>query len=338
MKDNVYQVPPPNCIQIEPTEGCSLACWFCALQVLRDNGADRDTQTNGKASAPYKFMTLETAERIAGEVARAGWNSRFMFAMHGEPTMHPHLVELVATFRKHNPKNSITVTTNGSGLVKDAVQRIEALFAAGVNALVFDDYAHADFVPRIRESFPLLSVPVYEYPRDKAKVNHNEAFYGKHVIVLECITHGNVQTHSITNQGGNSGTKKEKVARRCAKPFRELSFRWDGNVALCCDDWPGVYKIGSIHDMPLEDLWHHPFFDAARRRLYQKDRNFGPCRGCNVKTPRDGLLPDKLGKDTMPAPTDATNDLIVTALEGDPFTPRVKRTKAQSKLMEDLLQ
>lgn len=331
---DIYQVPSPNCIQIEPTEGCPLACWFCALQVLRDNGADRDTQTHGNASAPYKFMTLETAERMASEIARVGWRARLFFAMHGEPTMHKGLAEIVAVFRKHLPKNSIGITTNGAGLVTDTISKMEALFEAGANQIVFDDYEHADYVGKIRPLLPLLSVPTYQYPQDKDKVNHNEAFYGKQVIILECITKGTVQFHSLTNQGGNSGSVKEKVERRCAKPFREMSFRWDGNLALCCDDWPGHYKIGSIMDTDIDALWNHERMDAARRRLYQKDRGFGPCAGCNVKTPRDGLLPDRMGKDDMPAPTSATNAIIKEALAGAPFTARVNRTKSASRMLD----
>src|SRR4030066_89778 len=64
------------------------------------------------------------------------------------------------------------------------------------------------------------------------------------------------------------------LKKRCAKPFRELAIRWDGNVALCCNDWRGVYKCGNIVNFKsIEDLWQNKFFTAARKRLYYKMRD-----------------------------------------------------------------
>ena len=327
-----YQCPPPNSIQIEPVEGCSLACWFCALQVLRDNGADRDTQTNGKSSSPFHFMTLETAERIASEVSRLQWKPRIEFAMHGEPTMHKHLHSIIAIFRKYNPMAALMLTSNGGGLVTNTCEKIQALFDAGLNSLVFDDYLHADFVPRIRPYLSLLKFPVFEYPMQKDEVNPHYKFYGQRIIIIQDITINTTGNHQLTNQGGSSGSHKGNIVQRCTKPFRELAIRWDGSVALCCDDWPGKYKISNVHDIPLEELWNHPRFDAARRRLYQKDRKFGPCNGCTVKTARTGLLPDKLGKDDMPLPDAESHQHLVEALRGNPLTPLIQRTKFQSSL------
>ena len=48
---------PPFCIQFELTEGCNLACSFCGIQGIRDNGAHGPSNTTGKNSKPYKFMT-----------------------------------------------------------------------------------------------------------------------------------------------------------------------------------------------------------------------------------------------------------------------------------------
>lgn len=326
----IYQCPPPLWIQIEAVEGCPLACWFCALQVMRDNGADRDSKTHGTGSSPYKFLSLEHANLIAESIAVAGWKSSVTFAMHGEPTMHKDLHNLIAIFRKHLPGNDISLTTNGAGLVTDTVAKIEALFAAGLNSLMFDDYHHASYVGKIRESLPLLSIPSYEYPRDKDKYDWKKR-HGRQITVMACITDEEVGFHKITNQGGNSGSGKVKVTRRCAKPFREMSVRWDGNVAICCDDWPGAFKVGNVIELGVEAVWNHERLDAARRRLYLKQRNFGPCLGCDVVTSRDGLLPDKLGKDDMPLPDAVSDQLIKDALAGKPFTAKVDKSNSMLK-------
>jgi len=318
---------PPFAIQVEPTEGCTLACSFCALQSIRENGASFELGVHGSGKGPYKFMTIGTAVRIASQIAIAEWNSRIEFAMHGEPTVHPQLADIVAAFRLALPKASIMITTNGSGIMKE--ERLLALFEAGANTVCIDNYKHAGFVERIKpwltHGFGLFNgIGLYRYPAAGAAGNPHARIKGRRVVIIDDITENTKGNHRITNQGGNSGDA-DPYMKRCAKPFRELSFRWDGNIAICCDDWPGEYKIGNIHDMDIVDLWNHPYFTAARAALYHGKRDMlGPCSGCNVRTYRNGLLPDHMGKQPLGKPHGGHKTLIAEAQKGKPFTPRVK--------------
>lgn len=321
-----YDVPAPYAIQIEPVEGCSLACSFCGIQSIRENGADAEMNIHGKNSAPYKFMSLETVEVIASEVARLHWNPRFELAMHGEPSMHPKIGEIIAILRKHNPKAYIMMTSNGSGMLKDAPQKVKNLFDAGLNTLALDDYKHSGgWVPNIRKQMDEdilgeVKFTRHEYPAD-SDGNPHHRHNKKKLVFIHDISENTTGNHTLTNQGGSSfAAVKGSLEERCAKPFRELSVRWDGAVAICCDDWPGVYKIGNVNELTLDAVWYHPHFEAARRKLYTANRAFGPCKGCNVRTARNGLLPDKLGKSEM-EPSDAESlRYIGTALKGRVFT------------------
>lgn len=102
MKNKIVQ-DPPFTMQIEPTEGCNLGCSFCGLHGMREKG-----------TKPWNFMTVETAERIASEVARVGWKCKFVFAMHGEPTLNPAFIDIVATFRNTCPKPYFICTATGT--------------------------------------------------------------------------------------------------------------------------------------------------------------------------------------------------------------------------------
>lgn len=332
-KDNeIFDVPPPFAIQLEPVEGCSLACSFCGIQAIRDNGADADMGIHGRNSAPYRFMKLETLELIARQAAVHKWNPRWEFAMHGEPSMHPKLAEMVALVRKHHPKGYIMVTSNGSGLLKDTMTKIDALFEAGLNTLALDDYKHSGgWVDKIRAAVdeayddPLADICFtrHEYPGD-SEGNPHHRHKSQKLVFIHDISENETGNHQLTNQGGNSG-HAQVVNERCAKPFRELSFRWDGNVALCCDDWKGQYKIGNIHSEDIGGIWHHPHFEAARRMLYAANRSFGPCKGCNVRTMRNGLLPDKLGKGEMQPINDVGRQHMRDAMRGKVFTIKLAK-------------
>lgn len=319
---------PPFAIQLEPTEGCTLACSFCALQSIRENGADADLGIHGKSSPPFRFMNLGTVHRIAHEVKRLGWNPRFEFAMHGEPSVNTLLSEMVRVVRRALPHAYIVVTSNGSHLRTH--EALWSLFYNGLNTLALDDYKHADFIAKGKPARKELlaehkDIELLYYP-DNLKASPHTRHKGKRIVIIRDISANDAGTHQLTNQGGNSFHKVESFQQRCAKPFRELSVRWDGNVALCCDDWPGTFKVGNANDMPLDALWNHPRFWAARAYLYAGDRaSVPPCKGCDVRTHRNGLLPDKFGLEEMPTPTAAHAKLVKDACAGKQFTIKLTR-------------
>ncbi len=313
-----YIQNPPYCIQLEFTEGCNLACTFCAINSLRE-----------KAGGPYKHMTLDRAEYIAKKISEAGWNSRLEFAMHGEPTMNPNWIELIAIFRKHL-KNSLMVTSNGIGLLrKPGINtNIKAAFEAGLNILALDDYESVKIIDKVRVAHD-GSYEVREYPKDKKGNPHIRATVNTHFVTLiRDISQATTGTHSnLTNQGGTAFPKDySRMGQRCAKPFREFSIRWDGSVAICCDDWRGTYKCGNVLDLGLEEIWNGVHFSAARHKLYHGDRDFGPCDGCNVRSYRPGLLPDATGQLSLPKASEQDSVYIEEALAGDSYTKPVLRS------------
>lgn len=326
-----YVQDPPNCVQIELVEGCNLGCSFCGLQHIRDNGANGPEKLNGKASA-FKFMTEETAIATATALQTAvkehGWNPRIEFAMHGEPTMHPDYAGMVSTFRKHLPTLSFQLTSNGGGLLRGGNMsgNINAVLEAGINVLCLDNYDGIKIVDKILQHYN-GPYPVKKYPQEKGANPHSRRKPSQHEVVvihdIELATKGN---HSvITNHAGASFPPNENAqGKRCAKPFREISVRWNGQIAGCCNDWPGRYKIGHVTE-GLEGLWQGAGFMAMRRALLHGMRTFEPCKGCDYTSYRVGLLPDHKGKATLPPPDEETWATIKAHTSGEPYTPRVKR-------------
>lgn len=300
---------PPFCIQVEFSEGCNLACSFCGINGIREKP--------GK----FKFMDLYTAHMLAMSIANAGWTSRIEFAMHGEPSLHPDVLRMVSAFRQYLP-NQLMMTSNGGGLLKSPRQQIEDLFDAGLNVLAIDEYQSVGIWKKLRER--LGDYPYLEYPDDKGASPHRRWPKGtRQLILIKDITVAETGNHSVLNNHCGSGAPLEQVNARCAKPFRELAVRWDGSVALCCNDWRGWHRVGHVLENSVEEIWQSPVFQSARRYLYHGMRDFKPCQGCNAKSYRVGLLPDKLGKETLPKPDeqDAEN---VRPLD-QPLSPIVRR-------------
>jgi organic radical activating enzyme len=307
---------PPFTVKVEFSEGCNLACSFCGINSIREH-----------AGSHFDFMEVSTAERIAKEVARAGWNPRIEFAMHGEPSMNPNRSELVHTFRKHLPHVQLMMTSNGAGFVKDPTNSIEEIFYAGLNLLVLDDYKNVLLVPKIKERYrgpiPMLSYPEQREYSPYKRYKHNTQV----IILMKDISIQQPGVHNrLDNMGGCAAPKTDaQMGKRCAKPFRDLAFRWNGNVAICCDDWRGQYQIGSIHKEDIISLWNNDRFTAARRKLYHGERDFGACDGCSDVSVRVGLLPDKHGKEELPKPTDKDLREIQAGVTGKAWTKIVIR-------------
>ena len=319
---------PPYAIQIELSEGCNLYCEFCGLRGIREEKVKN-----------YKSMSPDTMASLAEQIGKARWNARLELAMHGEPTMHPQFIEMVSILRKHLPRNQIMMTSNGGGLLMHGGPpvTIPGLYQAGLNILALDDYQSAKIVPKIREKLPAvlermvelgLKLPVYEYPGDGLGNPHRRVDVRERMLtIMRDISIATKGTHSsLNNHCGAAAPLNDRAAgKRCAKPFREMSVRWDGRVALCCNDWRGVYKCGNIMTDGLIAIWSNAAMDAARRHLIKGERVFSPCKGCDAISYRVGLLPDPLGKEKMPEMDNAARAAMTSALSGAPYSAPVKR-------------
>lgn len=320
---------PPFTMKIELTEGCNLRCGFCGLQGIREKG-----------DKTYKFLTVENARFIAEQVKSLGWNSRFEFAMRGEPTMNPDFIEIVAVFRKHLPQASLMMTSNGAGFFRPPgpVPNLEAVFEAGLNVLCLDDYEGVNLVPRIREAIIAYddgTLPhIYEYPDQKAGNPYGRHKPSTKMIVMFkdiSIPQDGVHNYLSNHCGGAAPLNNKKAGKRCARPFREFAIHYNGNVPICCNDWRGAFKAGNVFDQGLGAVWQSASLDAARRKLYRGERDFGPCLGCDSHSHRTGILPDPQGVESMPAMDPEAEAALKAAVEGPSYTLPVLRAWEQPK-------
>lgn len=287
----------PFSIQVEFTEGCNRGCGFCGLRGMRKDGKE-----------PFYFMTKEVAERITDEIVRVGWSSRIIFSMHGEPTLNKNCIRLIKLFRKKLPKAVLSIMTNGYWIAQsdDISSRIADFKNAGLNDLIIDMYTSNDDGHQILEyiensgdyKYEILGkgIPLYGSSHTKFRILFNPP--------IQTDEGAAINRHLCNHCGAAAPLDYSYDGKRCARPFREMTFRYDGSVALCCNDFRGEYPIGNIMNRNIDDIWQDKRFRAARIMLYAGKRTFTPCLGCNALSHRVGLLPDMMGKETMPEPTD----------------------------------
>ena len=287
----------PWVIQPELVTGCSWKygsgngglCHFCGLNAIRTGPGQ------------YEYMPEIVWTTIANEVAEFCPNARIEFAMRGEPLIHPKANDIIAYFRNRLPKGSLMLTTNGDTLRGHMQERVERLFENGLNLLLLDTYYPKDRRDALREeAYALKDIEVVDFFKDwvpLSKSPYSRQHHTAEIIVLMddlAIRDGEHSSRQVKTHAGSNPTKSipEPLPRNCGRPFRELVIHSNGNVPLCCDDWKQEFVIGSVLENSLQEIWTHPKFEAARARLFQKDRHFGPCAECDAPmAPRTGLLP-----------------------------------------------
>ena len=294
-----YEQDPPFSIQVEFTEGCNRGCSFCGLRGMRKTGTE-----------PFYFMTKDTATRIADEIVRVGWNSRIIFSMHGEPTLNKNWLNIIRLFRSKLPKATLSIMTNGYGIVHnedmDVPTILSKLTKFGLNDLIVDTYSPNDDGNQLKDicesegiKYQILGkgVPLYSSSSSKFRILFNPP--------IQTDEGAAINRHLCNHCGAAAPLDYSYDGKRCARPFREMTFRYDGSVALCCNDFRGQYPIGNIMEQAIDEIWQSKKFQAARILLYAGERSaFVPCKGCNALSHRVGLLPDLKGKQEMPEPTD----------------------------------
>lgn len=306
----------PNTVQVELVQGCNRRCEFCGTLGIEHK---------------VHFIDAKTLRKECILIRDSGVKPRILIAMHGEPTLHPEFYSCIKLIRKILPDLYIKLLSNGYLLKKDRDFIVKA-FASGINDISIDEYSDSRF------DYAVLKKRCDKYERLSGEkvifsvYEGTEQFYGpkrkkyRRFMIIPPIDESQVKiTRKLVNHCG-AGSPKNDVAihKRCAKPFREIAFRWDGNVAICCNDFRGEFPVISCHDVDdLNQIWMHERFESARKILMNGGRMFYPCNVCDAISMRVGLLPDPAGKYVLSEPE--KHDYKICEKK-EPYSKIVKRS------------
>ena len=292
----------PYTIQFELVQGCNRRCQFCGSR-----GIDQR----------IRMADIGTARRLFEMVRDAGLTSRILLAGHGEPTLHPDVVAIVEAARSIMPEQTISMFTNGT-VIEKRPSLVDELFDAGLNDLNFDEYDDHRVGEFVRGDGTCAKYEVCELgPGVPLLAPKNPK--GRRILITPPID-GDDGSRSFTNHcGAGLPPLAKPMEKRCTTVFRDLFVRWDGSVAICCNDFRGEYPVTSISEHEsLHDVYFHERLEAARRILNVGGRGaIHPCRVCDDRPTRVGLLP------ITPEPTDG--DYATAAEEREPLTEAVPR-------------
>ena len=172
------------------------------------------------------------------------------------------------------PRSRLEIVTNGD-MLKPA--KVADLHAAGLDALLVSMYDGPE------------QIPVLEAIRDEAGVPADWMLLRERYLPPE----QNFGINLSNRAGMVTGLENLGVAA-LAEPLKHPCFYvhyrmmvdHNGDVLLCPHDWGKRLIAGNLTRDNIVEVWTGRVLDLARRRLGKANRNFGPCKVCDV----DGTL------------------------------------------------
>ena len=287
----------PNIIQIECVQGCNRHCSFCGTAGIE-----------GK----LHYVKPQTIKHTCRLIREAGLTSRILLAGHGEPTLHPHIAQVIQLIRSELPQNTIHLFTNGTRIAIQP-EMTAKLFAAGLNDLIFDEYSDSRIGVFVRNDEICRHYPIVEQGAGTPLFAGKNPKLQRICIVPPIDEAHNTVNRKIENHCGAGGPGREQPYQQlCSTIFRDIFIRYDGNIAICCNDFRGQYYVTNINRCEkFEEAWLHERLEAARRFIMARDRSaIFPCCICDTKPIRAGLLPDARGQLKLQRPTERDRILV----------------------------
>ncbi|NVM01141.1 MAG: radical SAM protein [Candidatus Helarchaeota archaeon] len=113
-----------NIIEIRPVTGCPLQCIFCSV----------DEGKNSKMRVDYIVEPNYLIEEIRKVINVLGSNQlEAHISAQGEPTIYPHLVELISKLSKLPGIQIISIQTNGVPLTEEYIDKLEKAGLTRIN-------------------------------------------------------------------------------------------------------------------------------------------------------------------------------------------------------------
>jgi pyruvate-formate lyase-activating enzyme len=295
----------PKRVVVEPTNACNLGCAYCG---------------NKDMLRPRTYLSMALYEQLLDEMVLLGI-PRITLHTIGEPTLHPHIAEMVkmATDRQR----VVTISTNGTLLGKEKLAR--ALVEAGPDLLNFSaDAADAETLAKTRDGLkpevilnalntvrrlrdeigpirtspwgavrmPTLTMTCVVTPLFTREVER--MFFEAYAPLVDDFLFHYANNHADYVPGEpmyHGGLMPKKLRDRVFKALRHTcNYPWDalfllsdGTMSVCRFDFDARIRIGRFGEQSILDLWHGDAMASLRRAHMNFDfKDWAQCENCTA--------------------------------------------------------
>ena len=291
--ETVVPLDTPFSVHIDPCSICNFKCHFCF---------QADRKAIKKKGLKLGKMDMSLFRKIVEDLTAFPDRIRKVkLGLHGEPTMHPRLPDMIRYLKSKDVTDVIELFTNGALLSPDLNK---AVVDAGLNrinisveALTAEKYREVTGTNIDMNSFVSNIKDLYER-RGECRiymkiVNVNftdedkQLFFDTYGDICDEIYIENVVPqwaeinrleHSTT---GMYGQKIKRYKHVCPFLFMYLHFNYDGTTSGCTLDWGKEVLIGDITKERALDIWNGEKLKDLQMMHLDKRRHEVPfCNEC----------------------------------------------------------
>ncbi len=283
-RNGLREARVPLSLQLEPTNHCNLDCICCSRKTMKRRKG---------------YMDFSLFQKIIDDAALIGVR-RIHLYLHGESLLHPQIVRMISYIKSKGM--GITLATNGMLLDRE---KTEAILQSGVNSadyIQFSILGHSKAVherimkgvnhegvleslfgflrvrKRIKANGPIIETVFYRMPENQEE---ESAFVNNWSGIVDHVHPVGEISKQFASSKGNANSTPVRT-KTCHNLWERMTVFWNGDVTRCIADLDGNYRVGSLKEKSITQIWNCDELSAIRR-LHKKKQftNLALCSNCD---------------------------------------------------------
>ena len=253
-------VPIFSIIEFNITGACNRDCSFCPV-----SNPEVYTKTKDRLS-PILF------KKIVKDLLTINYSGKILFSAFSEPLLHKEVEELISIAKEYLPKARLEMVSNGDLLTE---KKLKALYSVGldtINISMYDGFHQIEHFNNMREN---ANIP------ESAMVLRRRYYEDGNYGITISNRSGLVDSNEFRDENEQSITQLP-LKTQCYYPFYMILIDYNGDVLLCPHDWNKKINFGNLNNENIIDIWKSKKLNNVRKKLSKCDRNFMPCKNCDV--------------------------------------------------------
>jgi len=264
-------------VNIETSAYCNRKCSYCPVS-LDDN---RKNQV---------YMTDELFNKILAELKSINYSSTIVFNLYNEPLADKNIYLRIKQVRENLPHTFLMFNSNGDYVDSDSLNQLSEI---GLNALfvtlhppVNKPYQLDDRLKDFQKFFNRIGRNISQSeisnPSENGHIETNLNWNGMRLRVManDWLTYGNSRAGTVRFL--NASTTRTLP---CARPLRELTISYNGNVFPCCQFFPDSienqqYLIDNLSSKSIFETYTSHTLAKWRKNLFTFGDKKKPCDSC----------------------------------------------------------
>lgn len=303
---DVIPLPRPYTMSIFPTFACNFKCRYCIQAV---------PQEERKNTCNRIMLSLDTYKKLIDDLIQMGEPIPALhFGGHGEPLLHPDIIEMVRYAKEKNAAKMVDIVTNGvllhremaDGLIAAGVDRLR-ISIQGLEAQRYKEMCNAtvDLAAFLKDLAYLFEhreqTRIYLKIIDVELEGHTEeefiAMFGRfadeiaveHLIPLAAKIDYEKE-FARDDFRATMGGLPVNNAEVCPQPFYYMMINPDGDILPCCMSERPII-LGNIEQESLIEIWNGRVRQTfLKKQLAKQKAQYPVCRDCTYY--RYGLWPE----------------------------------------------